>query len=108
MGKKSRWMSSFRIGFLELNCCLLLVAQPGRAAGHSGLLQEDFPFQGACISAKFPGHNVAMKRLAIRVGNNARVLFDMELLRMAAGWISGYITTRGVAVDGENGEHACI
>ena len=101
-------MSSFRTGFLELNCCLLLVAQPGRAAGHSGLLQEDFPFQGACISAKFPGHNVAMKGLAIRVGNNASMLFDTELLRMAAGWTAGYITTRGVAFDGEHGVHPSI
>ena len=68
----------FGLGFL-------LAATAARAANRSGLLQEDFPFQGACISAKFPAHNVAMKGLAIRLGNDASVLFDTELLRMAAG-----------------------
>ncbi len=51
----------------------------------SSVLQEDFPFQGAAISAKGPGKNVAMKGLAIRVANGASVLFDTELLRMVAG-----------------------
>src|SRR5690242_14805209 len=91
----------FSLGFL-------LAATAARAADRSGLLQEDFPFQGACISAKFPAHNVAMKGLAIRLGNDASVLFDTELLRMAAGWTGGYITTRGVAFDGEHGVHPSI
>ena len=95
-------------GFFTAVCCLLLGSLRAQAANRSGLLQEDFPFQGACISAKFPGHNVAMKGLAIRVGNDACVLFDTELLRMAAGWTGGYITTRGVAFDGQHGVHPSI
>ena len=38
----------------------------------SSLLQEDFPFQGACVSAKFPTNNIAMKGLAIRVAKGDR------------------------------------
>ncbi|HKI72106.1 MAG TPA: DUF6797 domain-containing protein, partial [Verrucomicrobiae bacterium] len=95
-------------GFFAAGCCLLLGSLRAQAANRSGLLQEDFPFQGACISAKFPGHNVAMKGLAIRVGNDANVLFDTELLRMAAGWTGGYITTKGVAFDGEHGVHPSV
>ena len=78
--------------------------------GRSALLQDDFPFQGACISASFPSNNVAMKGLAIRVapGDAANVLFDTDLLRMAAGWTGGYITTKGVAFDGGHGSHPGI
>ena len=72
------------------------------------MLQEDFPFQGACINAKFPAPNIAMKGLAIRVGNGANVLFDTDLCRMAAGWTGGYITTHGVAFDGAHGHHPAI
>ena len=72
------------------------------------MLQDDFPFQGACVSAQFPPHNVAMKGLAIRVGTNANMLFDTDLLRMAAGWTGGYIDTHGVAFDGAHGAHPKI
>src|SRR4051812_25957019 len=78
------------------------------AQARSGLLQEDFPFQGACISATFPPKNVALKGLAIRAGNDANMLFDTELLRMAAGWTGGYISTHGVAFDGGHGAHPKI
>jgi hypothetical protein len=78
------------------------------AAADRALLQESFPFQGACISAKFPARNVAMKGIAIRLGNGASVLFDTELLRMAAGWTGDYITTFGVAFDGGHGGHPQI
>jgi hypothetical protein len=82
----------------------------GNRTVRSGLLQEDFPFQGACISANFPSDNVAMKGLAIRVAPEgaANVLFDTDLLRMAAGWTGGYITTKGVAFDGGHGAHPSI
>src|SRR5262245_37512914 len=74
----------------------------------ANLLQENFPVQGACISANFPSNNTALKGLAIRLGNDAAVLFDTELLRMAAGWTGGYITTHGVAFDGAHGAHPRI
>src|SRR5689334_20773082 len=81
--------------------CTLATAQ-GQRRAKSGLLQEDFPFQSACISANFPSNNVALKGLAIRLGpgDTANVLFDTDLLRMAAGWTGGYISTKGVAFDG--------
>ncbi|HTI70408.1 MAG TPA: DUF6797 domain-containing protein [Candidatus Limnocylindria bacterium] len=72
------------------------------------LLQKNFPFQGACISAKFPEKNVAMKGLAIRLGNGANILWDTDLCRVAAGWTGGYISTFGVAFDGGHGGHPAI
>jgi hypothetical protein len=82
----------------------------GQRRARAGLLQEDFPFQGACISANFPSNNVALKGLAIRVApaDIANVLFDTDLLRMAAGWTGGYISTKGVAFDGGHGSHPSL
>src|SRR5438309_340720 len=87
--------------------CLLSVHGAERKK-RGGMLQEDFPFQGACVSANFPEKNVALKGLAIRLGADANMLFDTELLRMAAGWTGGYITTHGVAFDGGHGAHPKI
>ncbi|MBX3731556.1 MAG: hypothetical protein KF791_03065 [Verrucomicrobiae bacterium] len=67
--------------------------------------EESFPFQMACISAAQPEGNTAMKGIAIRVGNDATLLFDTDLCRMAAGWTGGFITSRGVAFDGAHGHH---
>ena len=72
------------------------------------MLQDDFPFLSACINAKFPEGNTAMKGIAIRVGNDATMLFDTDLCRMAAGWTGGYVTTHGVAFDGSHGHHPAI
>jgi hypothetical protein len=97
------------LGFTAICAAGVLTGQfEAHAAANKALLQEDFPFQGACISAKWPGKNVAMKGLAIRVGNDASILFDTELMRMAAGWTGGYITTFGVAFDGGHGGHPAI
>lgn len=78
-------------------------AQP--KASSFRMLQDDFPFQSACIGADFPSNNVALKGYAIRVGNDATVLFDSDTLRMAAGWTGGFINTRGVVFDGNHGQH---
>jgi hypothetical protein len=102
--------------FLLATVGLLLALLPGESFAQNqrkarpGLLQDDFPFQGACISANFPSNNIALKGLAIRVGagDAANVLFDTDLLRMAAGWTGGYISTRGVAFDGGHGSHPGI
>lgn len=87
---------------------LLLLSARAAEGKRSGMLQDDFPFQGACISANFPPKNVTMKGIAIRVGTNVNVLFDTDLLRMAAGWTGGYFTTHGVAFDGGHGAHPKI
>jgi len=90
-------------------CCVIslsaFAAEPKRGPAY---YQEDFPFQGACIAAKGPGNNVAMKGFAIRVGNGANILWDTDLLRVAAGWTGGYLTTKGVAYDGGHGTHPTI
>ena len=97
------------VGFaLILTCGITLQAADRIERKKSGVLQEDFPFQGACISASFPEKNTAMKGFAIRVGKDANVLWDSDLLRMAAGWTGGYISTRGVAFDGGHGQHPKI
>lgn len=72
------------------------------------LLQKDFPFQVACIGAQFPKDNIAMKGVAIRLANDAAVVFDTDLLRLSAGWTGGFINTRGVVFDGAHGEHPSI
>lgn len=99
---------SLLVGFLLAAFAGSALAQGGK--GKSSLLQEDFPFQGACISASVPSNNVAMKGLAIRVlpEGAANVLFDTDLLRMAAGWTGGYISTKGVAFDGGHGSHPSV
>jgi hypothetical protein len=74
----------------------------------SGGIQDDFPFQAACISATFPGKNIAMKGIAVRLPGEAGMLFDTELLRVAAGWKGGFITAHGVAFDGAHGGHPKI
>src|SRR5947207_12336410 len=79
-----------------------------RRGGSGEYFQEDFPFQGACIAAKSPAKNVALKGLAIRVGNGANMLWDEALLRFAAGWTGGYITGKGVVYDGGHGQHPSI
>lgn len=68
-----------------------------------GILQTDFPYQMAAIGAPFPDGNVAKKGMAISVGNGASMLFDMDLVRIAAGWTGGLITTTGVTFDGSHG-----
>src|SRR5215207_142270 len=89
---------------------LLVVLSSGQAADRkrSGPVQNDFPFQAACINASFPGKNIAMKGLAVRLQGEAGMLFDTDLLRMAAGWKGGFITAHGVAFDGAHGGHPKI
>jgi hypothetical protein len=93
---------------LSATCAQFGFSANGAEKKRSSMLQEDFPFQGACIEATFPRKNIAMKGLAIRTGPNATMLFDTELLRMAAGWTGDYITTHGVAFDGAHGSHPKI
>ncbi|MDB6026432.1 MAG: Large, multifunctional secreted protein [Verrucomicrobiales bacterium] len=88
-------------------------AKSGKPVRHKkwapkGDLDQDFPFQGACISAGFPANNTAMKGLAIKLDHNASVLFDTDLLRYAAAWTNGFLTIDGVAFSGSHGNHPSI
>ena len=47
---------------------------PAAKKPKSSLLQDYFPFQGACISVAFPTNNFAIKGLAIRVGSDAAIV----------------------------------
>jgi hypothetical protein len=69
------------------------------------MMQDDFPFQAACIGVNVPTNNVAYKGYAIRVGNDATVLWDTDTLRLVAGWTGGFVDTRGVVFDGDHGKH---
>lgn len=75
------------------------------AASKAGVIQDDFPFLKACIGVKFPGKNDANKGIAIRLGTNAAICFDQDLLRWSAGWTGGFISPKGVTFDGSHGGH---
>ncbi len=78
------------------------VAQKG---ANYRMMQDDFPFQAACIGVNVPSNNVAYKGYAIRVGNDAAVLWDTDTLRLVAGWTGGFVDTHGVVFDGSHGKH---
>ena len=73
-----------------------------------GIIQTDFPYQMAAIGAPAPEGNVAKKGMAISLGNGASMLFDTDLVRIAAGWTGGLITTTGVSFDGSHGGYPQI
>ena len=86
-------------------CALAPIPSAHAQRKRGGAIQDDFPFQTACISATFPAKNVALKGVAIRLENGASLLFDTDLLRVAAGWEGGFVTAHGVAFDGAHGSH---
>src|SRR4051812_31653650 len=61
-------------------------SRPRRKAPTQAEMDQDYPFQTACIGTQFPAGNVAYKGIAIKLDNDAYVCFDTDLLRMAAGW----------------------
>lgn len=74
-----------------------------------GDMDQDFPFTSACVGAPFPGpKNDAHKGVAIKLGNDAYMCFDTDLLRMAFGWTGKYLNFIGVAYDGQHGPHPTI
>lgn len=99
---------SFSKFVLSAACALVALNAVAAERKGSNFFQDDFPFQGACITAKGPGNNVAMKGFAIRVGNGANILWDTDLLRVAAGWTGGYLTGKGVVYDAGHGTHPSI
>ncbi|MDB6015977.1 MAG: Cytochrome c oxidase polypeptide [Pedosphaera sp.] len=90
-----------------------IVCGPGLHAaeakkGQAEDLDQNFPFQTACIGTQFPAGNVAYKGIAIKLGNDAYMCFDTDLLRMAAGWTGDYLKFDGVAFSGAHGTHPSI
>lgn len=68
-------------------------------------IQRDFPFQMAAVTVTEPAGNIANKGVAIDVGNNSTILFDIDLVRIAGGWTGGYITEDGVTFNGKHGNN---
>lgn len=68
-------------------------------------IQRDFPFQMAAVTVSEPAGNIANKGIAIDVGNDSTVLFDIDLVRVAGGWIGGFITEDGVTFNGKHGDN---
>ena len=58
-------------------------------AAERHVLTDDGPFYSATIEAHWPRNNITYKGIAIRLGDNkAGILYDTDLMRVAAGWIS--------------------
>ena len=113
----SNWGLPALLGFIGLAGCALL-AQTAIAADAKntartkwiaqGPLDQDFSFQNACIGASFPANNVANKGIALKVGNDAYVCFDTDLLRMTAGWTGKFLNFEGVTFSGSHGNNPTI
>ena len=73
-----------------------------------GPLDQDFSFQTACVGAKFPANNIANKGIALKVGHDAYVCFDTDLLRVSAGWTGKFLNFDGVTFSGSHGNHPSI
>lgn len=98
---------TFRRAAVPVAAAAVLAALPAFAqkGAQYRMLQDDFPFQAACIGVNAPENNVAYKGYAIRVGNDAAVLWDTDTMRLVAGWTGGFIDTHGVVFDGNHGKH---
>ena len=95
-------------------------------------VDDQFPFLSACVDAPLPSDNTTMKALVIRLGSDAAICFDTELLRVSAawtspsdwsakqakanaevrtsfpGWSERLLKLKGVAFDGSHGGHPSI
>ena len=72
------------------------------------IIQDDFPFQMAAVTAPKPAGNFTNKGLAVRVGDDAGIVFDIDTLRMSAGWTGGFLNPTGVTFDGSHGGNPTI
>jgi fibro-slime domain-containing protein len=78
---------------------------PRKASG-AWAVMDCGPFLSATVGAAKPTGNVANKGIAIKLGEgDAGMLFDTDLVRMAAGWTGGFLKLQGVAFDGAHGPH---
>lgn len=98
-----------RISCLLSGLCLLsalpaaAVAAPGEPTGDPWRDMDYGPFLSAAVEV-LPG-DIVPKGLAIRLGPEGRdsVLFDINLLRCAAGWSGEFLELRGIVFDGAHG-----
>ena len=85
-------------------------AAPAPAAPKPFEVMDYGPFLSATISAPAPGANIANKGIAIKVGPNGEgaVLFDIDLLRFAAGWTGKFLNLHGVVFDARHGPNPSV
>ncbi len=112
---KRKFLSCFSLAILALALDREAVGAPAAAPEKAAKkpaakmdLDQDFPFQNACIGAKFPAKNIANKGIALKIGNGAYICFDTDLLRVSAGWTGNYLNFDGVAFSGSHGSHPTI
>lgn len=68
--------------------------------------QMDYgPFVSATVVSSFPNKNTTCKGVAVQVGTEdpAHMLFDTQLMRVAAGWTGEFLKLDGVAYSGSHG-----
>ncbi len=68
------------------------------------------PFLSMTIEADGPGRNIAYKGVMVTLdeATQTHVLFDEDLLRVAAAWTGGKLDWRSVVYDGSHGTHPSI
>ena len=101
-------MTSRRTPVLFLALAALLVGRP--LIAQTGI-QYDMDY-GPCLSGtiegQWPDKNIALKGVAVNLGEGSGVLFDTELLRMAAGWTDGFLELTGTPYDGKHGPRCTV
>ena len=90
-----------------------LIAQPEPSArkltGRKWIDMDYGPYMTHSFQASRPERNIAYKGIRIRLGSSGEsVLFDSDLLRYAAGWLSSDLDWRSVVYDGSHGTHPGI
>lgn len=100
----------FFIGVLIVS---LVPVSPALPAAHDRM--DYGPFLSATYPAQWPKNNLVHKGVAVRFqvpldGEAAAknpgtggIIFDTELLRLAAGWTGGFVNLKGVVFDGAHG-----
>lgn len=72
------------------------------AGGLAPFVESDFPFITTTVDAEgissfMPEENVAVRGVALRLGNGAFASFDTDLLRMSAGWTGDFVSMSTMA-----------
>lgn len=72
------------------------------AGGLNRFVESDFPFITTTVDAKglasfMPRRNLAVRGLALQLGNDAYASFDPDLLRMSAGWTGDFVSMTTMA-----------
>jgi hypothetical protein len=77
-----------------------------KAARHEAM--DYGPFLTATITAPQPAKNTANKGMAVKLGSEAAICFDLDLLRYSAAWTGEFLNLRGTPFDGSHGGHPTV